>query len=605
LSIDGQKPYRARSLAWIALVAGGGLCLSAYLVAHHTPWGFLVAAVAATVLVMALVARLLNATHRAGHRAREFAHRMTRKIKRDNWRLQAITRVLPDLIMVIDEDGRYLELFTGDDSCLVAPREELLGRTVHECLPKEAADFIFAAVRKALTASEIQTVEYPLETRRGSRWLEARVAPMEQGHDAKRCVIWASRDITDRKQEEAHLCQTQKLESLGLLAGGIAHDFNNLLTAILGNLDMAQMHNHDAVASAKFMQKAEGAVHKASELARQMLAYSGRAQVSIQAIDLNLTVKEITELLLVSISKKVSLNFDFSELPTIMGDGAQIQQVIMNLVTNASEAIGDREGTITITTGAVELDPSTLEARFATQGLMPGWYVTLEVHDTGCGMSPELQKKIFDPFFTTKTKGRGLGLSAMLGILRSHHAGIRIHSLAGHGTTFRIYFPSQTRLVPDFELAGEETSGINPFEGTVLVVDDEPDVLAVAEDMLRLLGLKVLVARDGVEAMLVFRECAQEIDLVLLDLTMPRMDGNETFQAIRELNPTIPVLFASGFAGSEVIEATCGKPATGFIQKPYSYDDLKRALLSISPCKVPQSSALQVLVGEDGKFFTC
>ena len=599
MSIDGQKPSQARSHAWGVLVAGSGICLLAYLLAHHTPGSILAAAVVVTVVLIVLVVRLRTITHNAGHRVQEFAHRMARQIKRDKWRLRAITQVLPDLIMVIDEEGRYLELFTGDDSCLVAPREELLGRTVHECLPKAAADFIFSAVKQALKVSKVQTVEYPLETRRGARWLEARVAPMEQGHDAKRCVIWVSRDVTERKQEEAHLCQTQKLESLGLLAGGIAHDFNNLLTAILGNLDLAQMHNHDAVASVKFMQKAEGAVHKASELARQMLAYSGRAQVSIQAIDLNLTVKEITELLLVSISKKVSLNFDFSELPTIMADGAQIQQVIMNLVTNASEAIGDREGTITITTGAVELDPSTLETRFSAQGLMPGWYVTLEVHDTGCGMSPELQQKIFDPFFTTKTKGRGLGLSAMLGILRSHHAGIRIHSLAGHGTTFQIYFPSQTRLVPDFELAGEESSGINPFELTVLVVDDEPDVLAVAEDMLQLLGLKVLTARNGVEAMLVFRECAPEIDLVLLDLTMPRMDGNETFQAIRNLNREIPVFIASGFAGSEVIEATCGKPIAGFIQKPYSYDDLKRALLSISACKAAPVNDLQVLAGQD------
>ncbi|HCZ32082.1 MAG TPA: hypothetical protein DHV93_00510, partial [Holophagaceae bacterium] len=385
-------------------------------------------------------------------------------------------------------------------------------------------------------------------------------------------------DITDRRQAEDALRQAQKLESLGVLAGGIAHDFNNLLTVVLGNLNLAQMHLPETAPARPYLANMEATVLRATELTKQMLAYSGRGHFVVRPHDLNAVVRDLTHLLVVSISKKVRLQLDLeASLPAIQADVAQLQQVVMNLVTNASDAIGDREGAIHLSTSAAFLDERALRADYRVEAPVPGRHVILEVEDTGCGMAPEVQERIFDPFFTTKATGRGLGLSAMLGILRGHGAGLNITSDVGRGSRFRLCFPAVAALVPPKTLE-DPAPGQVPAHGLVLLVDDEERILQTTGLALEALGFQVVTAQDGREALECFQARRQEIRLVLMDLTMPRMDGREAFHAMRDLDPGVPVVLSSGFSEKDSLQAFPDGGPAAFLQKPYQLKDLRAAL---------------------------
>lgn len=386
-------------------------------------------------------------------------------------------------------------------------------------------------------------------------------------------------DISERKIAEAALLQGQKLESLGVLAGGIAHDFNNLLAAIQGFVDMARVGLPAGLPADRYLEKAEAVVQRAADLVRQMLAYSGNAKFQVKPLDLGRLVVEMTHLLSVSISKRAALKVEADpDLPAVIGDSAQLQQVVMNLVINASDAILGDGGVIKVGIHRERLDAQGLASIYAGQGMTPGTYIVLQVEDNGHGMDAATQARIFEPFFTTKFAGRGLGLAAMLGIVRGHHGGMKVYSEVGKGTTFKVLFPASEQR-PQAQTLPEEAKAYRG-SGTVLLVDDEPDLLSATASAFEHLGFDTLLASDGTEALVRIRENPGRIRLVLMDLTMPHMDGAECYRAIRALEPALPVLLMSGFSEHDDVEALRPLGLAGFLQKPFSFSTLVSAVQS-------------------------
>ncbi len=474
------------------------------------------------------------------------------------------------------EDGTYLDVSEGFEKLLGWTREEAIGRTSLELNLWVDPEDRQRIVKRIQEQGEFTGMEFQFQRKDGGT-VTGLMSGKLMDVDGTPCILSITRDITDRKQAEEALRQSQKLESLGILAGGIAHDFNNLLTVVLGNLNLAQMYLPENTPAQPYLANMEATVLRATELTKQMLAYSGRGHFVVKPQNLNEVVREVTHLLEVSISKKIHLRFDLEpDLPSIHADAAQIQQVVMNLVTNAADAIGDREGIIHLTTSTAVLDPQVLRQAYHSETLAPGQYVLLEVADTGIGMSPEVLARIFDPFYTTKATGRGLGLSAMLGILRGHGAGLHIQSVEGRGTSFRLCFPASG--LPAVSVAPVVATKVQPMRGRILLVDDEGLILQTMGAALQAMGLEVVTAEDGLQALEVFRAAGPPIDLVLMDLTMPRMDGREAFQAMHELDPSVPVVLSSGYTQQDTLQTLTGQGPAGFLQKPYQLMDLRLLL---------------------------
>jgi len=432
------------------------------------------------------------------------------------------------------------------------------------------------ALRRLRVGREVPPMEFRAVLADGSPRFFHSVLEVERGPEGRPLRLRGTiQDVTARRNTEEAFRQAQKMESLGVLAGGIAHDFNNLLSAIGGNLELAQMNMRPEPAAAPFLLKIEKILKRASELTHQMLAYSGKGRLVVRKLSLNQIAEEMPHLLDVSISKRVALIYQFAPgLPLIEADAAQLQQVIMNLVTNASESIGDRDGTITVSTGVEHLAAPHEQVESHGWTLAPGQYVTLEVADTGCGMSPETRRRLFDPFFTTKFSGRGLGLSAMLGILKGHNAGIRIRSREGEGSCFKLYFPaSQGGEMP--QPAAPPASRPAPVTGRILLVDDEPDILEATAELLAAMDFKVTLARDGLEALESFKAAPADYALVLMDLTMPRMDGREACHLMRKHDPGLKIVLCSGFNETDVAKDFPHDSLSGFLQKPYTFQMLK------------------------------
>lgn len=393
-------------------------------------------------------------------------------------------------------------------------------------------------------------------------------------------VIASGQDITERKRLEAQMQHAQKLESLGVLAGGIAHDFNNLLVGILGNASLALMDVEPTSELHELLRDVETAALRAADLTKQMLAYSGRGRFVVRPLDLSALVSEMAQLLQTGISKRASLHFDFGrEVPPVEADATQVRQVVMNLITNASDAIGGENGTITLRTGVTWADREALHSPYLDYALEEGVYAYVEVRDTGIGMTAETMQRIFDPFFSTKFTGRGLGLAATLGIVRGHRGTITVDSTPGHGTTFRVLFPVAAPSLPVGTRTPESTVDVQG-NGLVLLVDDDPTVCDVARAMLERRGYEVRVASDGVEGLEAYRRERDAVQLAVIDLTMPRMGGEELVAAIRALDTELPIVLMSGFSQSEV----SGRFAPGFvtacIQKPFRVEELDSVLVA-------------------------
>lgn len=381
----------------------------------------------------------------------------------------------------------------------------------------------------------------------------------------------------ERRDLEAQLRHAQKLESLGVLAGGIAHDFNNLLVGVLGNAALALSDIPQNCSAADKVRKIKTTAERAAELTNQLLAYSGKGKFSVEAIDLSELVREMGELLSSIISKKARLHYVcLDDLPVVDGDPTQIRQVIMNLMTNASDSLGGKPGNITVTTNVIA--GRDAKKRTTTVGDINehARYVCIEVSDTGCGMDQDTVSRIFDPFFTTKFAGRGLGLSAVMGILIGHQGAIQVESLPSAGTTIRVLLPvgELTRREKSGRRLDEANTTPSPQHGTVLVVDDEPSVREVTCAILVRYGYKVLEAEDGIEGLAMIKKHLPTIDVVLVDMTMPRMGGDELIAELHNLNPTLPIVLTSGYSEHENHSLLFGKEHISFIQKPFQPVDL-------------------------------
>ena len=420
-----------------------------------------------------------------------------------------------------------------------------------------------------------------------TRYVICRGAPTEGGAGGNhQGFIGTCQDITRRKQREEErlkfedkLRQTQKLESLGVLAGGIAHDFNNLLQAVMGNTEMILMDlPADATEARESTREVLHAGQRAADLCSQMLAYSGRGNFVMKVVNLQSLVEDMLKMLHVSISKKARLHMDFAEdLPPIKADPTQIHQVVMNLITNASEALGDEVGDIRITASHAHLERIDLAGILYAEDMWPGTFVILEVRDSGSGMDEATMERLFEPFFSTKFAGRGLGMSAVQGIIRSHHGAIKVQSSPDQGSTFTVFLPATAGKPSAAELASIDL----PYQmlqtgGVILVVDDEESIRKTAARYLMKQGYTVVTAGGGQEAVEIFREISQVISCVVLDMTMPDMDGLETYRELQRLAPDVPTILISGYSKVELEQrfVSVGALPVEFIQKPFEIQNL-------------------------------
>ena len=550
-------------------------------------WAVLLAGLAFSVLlavyVWTLQASEADIRMQVEARTRELVQE-TASHRRDALALRESEARFQNLIEVMGE-GLWVLDAQGATTFVNRRMAEMLGYAPAEMVGQSRFDFmagtdVIQAKQNLAMRREGQGAQHDFRFLRkdgAELWTILTETPVVDENGQVASILGVVTDITERRRQEQAQLQSQKLESLGVLAGGIAHDFNNLLTAILGNISLAQLCIPKLSPAWPYLENMERTVHRATNLTRQMLAYSGKGRFVVGPLDLNLAVEEMSHLLGVSISKKVAMRYQLQEgLPIFMAEASQIQQVVMNLVTNASEAIGDREGVVSICTGTLRYDRETLARDFSGQAVEPGLFLTLEVADTGQGMTPEVQARIFEPFFTTKFTGRGLGLSAMQGILRAHHGGIRVYSEVGQGTTFKLIFPAGLGEVPFEEDPSAESDWTG--SGTILVVDDEESVRLVAAELLRSMGFEVVMAEDGLQALDRYRNSAVPIRAVLMDLTMPHLDGVETFRELRRLDPACRVVLTSGYNEQEAIQDFLGKGLAAFVQKPFLRADLVRAL---------------------------
>ncbi len=373
----------------------------------------------------------------------------------------------------------------------------------------------------------------------------------------------------ERRHLEAQIQHTQKLDGLGVLAGGIAHDFNNLLTSIVANAGLARMELPSDSPVQPNIEQIETAGERAAELTNQLLTYSGKKQPVKEPLDLSHLIDEMGHLLKTVISKGAVLEYHFhDDLPAIKGDSSQVCQVVMNLITNASEALGEKNGIIQISSGILEADRSYLSEILLGEDLPEGRYVFLEVSDTGVGMDEEIKSRIFDPFFTTKSTGHGLGLATLFGIIRGHQGAIEVQSEPGRGTSFKVLFP---RMGPPGTVRAGISSKIQDWRGSgvILVIDDEDGVRAVLKIMLEKFGFTTLTASDGPEGVEIFRRHVDEIRAVVLDWTMPHMNGEAVFKEIRRIHPDACVLLSSGYPEEDTSKRFAGDSPAGFLQKPY------------------------------------
>jgi signal transduction histidine kinase/CheY-like chemotaxis protein len=392
-------------------------------------------------------------------------------------------------------------------------------------------------------------------------------------------------ELVDQRTSEleaahAQLLHAQKLESLGVLAGGIAHDFNNLLAIMLARAELYFREAHEGEAGYSHISIIRDTAFEARMLTRQLLGYAGKGKLLVEPLRVNGVVQSMAQLLRASVTKDIRLELEPSAEPlAVHGDDTQLRQVLLNLVTNAAEAIGSGVGTIVIRTGAEDVAENAAERANFTGPLASGRYAYLEVEDTGHGITPNDRDKIFDPFFTTKFTGRGLGLAAVLGIVKGHDGTVMVDSSPGRGSRFRVLLPAiDAERLPRAGSAERELDAGYRGSGCVLVIDDEPPVRAATVAILSSSGYRILEAHGGQSAIRVFAAHRAEIDVVLLDLAMPGINGEQTLVELKKLRPDVPVVLLTAYAEDELRLSAIRSQLAGSVSKPFSYEELVNAV---------------------------
>jgi len=494
---------------------------------------------------------------------------------RENARLfRDMADASPVMICATGSDGQATFFNKGWLAFTGSTMEEELGTGWARNVHPEDRERALAEIAGSFEARRYCQTEYRLRRADGDyRWILCHGAPRFEAGSQLAGYVASAIDITDLKRSHEEAVARQKLESLGVLAGGIAHDFNNLLGSIVAESELLETELPAESPARAGVARIRRVAGHASAIVHELLAYEGKGDPMLGPVDLSALVSEALDLLTVSISKRARLNVNLSQGLMIRANASQMWQVVLNLVTNASDALEGRSGVITLTSSPMRI--SSTEADGYEPALRPGDYARLEVGDTGCGIPKAVRARIFDPFFTTKRSGRGWGLAVVQGIVRTHQGGLRVTSEAGQGTRFEVLLPMTSERV-SLKPQPHSSSGKQaaPQAGTVLYVEDETSLREPISKMLRRIGYTVIEAGDGIAALEIFRARASQIGVVLLDMTLPGASGAEVFSGMRSVNPGVRIILTTAYSEATVSSELKGEDAWGFLRKPYPFQDL-------------------------------
>jgi PAS domain S-box-containing protein len=513
---------------------------------------------------------------------------------------QALLDNIPHMAWMKDIDGTFLAINEAFARACGLEKRQILGKTDRDIWPLEHAERYMRDDQRVIESGEKFFADEPIAESGDTKWFETFKTPVSDARGSIIGTVGLARDITERKRVEAQrlllerrMQETQKLESLGVLAGGIAHDFNNLLVGVLSNAELALVaaqHEHAGSDLRERLSDVRNAALHAAELTNQMLAYSGRGHFDVRPISLSDVLCDMGHLLVASISKKAHVKYELSDdLPAVQADIAQIRQVIMNLIINASDALEDHTGTILVRTGVEQVGEQIVDLQ-GPAALVPGQYVFLEVTDDGCGMDADTRARLFEPFFTTKFTGRGLGLSAVQGIVRGHGGGIVLRTSLGAGTLLKVLLPCSAEPATSVDRREPRTASEWHGHGLVMLVDDDARVRTVTALLLRDIGFEVLAMATGRDAVREFERRAEEVKVVVLDVTMPDLSGDQVLRELRRRRADVPVLLCSGYSEDEMRDRFSERDLACFLQKPYAFDSFRARLRELSEPSTPKSS---------------
>ncbi len=533
-----------------------------------------------------LLGGLIHSLWRRAERIEREVRERTAELAESRRELDTLLHALPGAAFRCVFDEQLTALFVSEGMQLLTgyPPEEFIAGQRHISQLTVPADraAVRAGVADGISHHREFVLEYRILHREGmEKWILVRGRPIYAADGSLRFIEGLAIDVTALKQAEQEkiaierkLFEGQKLESLGVMAGGVAHDFNNILTSVLVNASLArQLPAAEAVGT--HLGQIESAARRAAELCQQLLAYTGKGKLVTERVNLNELVRGITTLLEVTIAKSIRLELQLADsLPPVLADLTQLRQIVMNLVINAADAIGENPGLITVRTFTQPVDSAQLRQALSHPELPAGDYAGLEVSDNGCGMTPETIAKIFEPFYSTKFSGRGLGLAAVQGIVKNHQGALFVESRPGAGSIFRLLFPTTDGPAVSSQPPFSTPAGSDRLSGLVLLVDDEESVRTILGAALESRGATVLPAARGEEALELLRTQGDRVALVLLDMTMPGLSGEETLRRLRQSHAGLPVIVMSGYSEAVTMQRTTDLGVAGFVQKPFELGTL-------------------------------